>query len=362
MRKNNLFGIFLLGFLLFSTSFGLVAAQEDDGDGAADDIDGELEDEFEDEDKDDDGVDDEFEEENKRDIEIEIGEDEFQIESDLRKGDVKDSIKLKVTYDEGGIGVKISYSEEMESVGTNESGFELEFKVEFRELIEFIDLDGNGRYEKSTDQVIQEYELNSFQDIVYTTSSISNDTTLHYLIINTTDGVFALHIFFVEEFVVFNETFIAPTQSKIDIEISNFNYLNESSQLALYIKLEAGGEYKEDNETEDEEDGHAIEEDGVVVESNGLSGIFTWKETALVDGVVKNVSSNTLEVDDEDELEQKLILSYPRGNHIYHDPKVGITMGIKTTSSIPFGFIGVIISIILVVSVAVVLIKKRRIA
>ncbi|KKL47003.1 hypothetical protein LCGC14_2339920, partial [marine sediment metagenome] len=313
---------------------------------------------------DDDGVDDDFEEENKRDIEIEIGEDEFQIESDLRHGDVKDSIRLKVTYDEGGVGVKITYKEELESAGVNESqsGFELEFKVEFREIIEFLDLNGNGMYDKSTDQLVQEYDLNSFQDIVYTTSSISNDTTLHYLIINTTDGVFALHIFFVEEFVIVNGTFVAPTQSKIDIEISNFNYLNESSQLALYIKLESGGEYKEDDETDDEEDGNATEEDGVVVESNGLSGIFTWKETALIDGVVKNVSSNALEVDDEDELEQKLILSYPRGNHIYHDPKVGITIGGASTSSIPFGLTGVIVSVVVVVSVAVVLIKKRKIA
>jgi len=350
MRKYNLFGIFLLGFLLFSTSFGLVAAQDDDGVDIVDD--------------DDDGVDDDFEEENKRDIEIEVSDNEFQIESKLRNGDIKDEIKLKVTYDGDGVGVKISYEEEMESEGAieSESEFELEFKVEFRKIIEFVDLDGNGMYDKSIDQVVQEYDLNSFQPIVYTTLSISNGTTLHYVIVNTTDGVFAAHIFFVEEFVVVNGTFIAPTQTKIDIEISNFNYLVDDSQLALYVKLESEKEYKEDDETDDEENGHATEEDGVVVESNGYSGIFTWNESALIDGVVMNVLSNTLEVDDEDEMEQKLILSYPRGNHIYHDPKVGITLGQSLTSSFPSVLIGTVASVTIIGVVVVVILKKRRIA
>ena len=360
MRKYNLFGIFLLGFLLFSTSFGLVAAQDDEDDGLED----ELEDETDDGDDDDDGIDDDFEEDNKRDVELEISDNEFQLESHLRNGDIKDEIKLKVTYDGDGVGVKISYEEEMESEGAieSESEFELEFKVEFRGLIEFVDLNGNGMYDKSIDQDIQEYDLDSFQPIVYTTSSISNDTILHYVIVNTTDGVFAAHIFFVEEFVVINETFIAPTQTKIDIEITNFNYLENESQLALYIKLESEKEYEEDDDTDDEGDGHATEEDGVKVESNGLSGIFTWKETALIDGVVMNVLSNTLEVDDEDETEQKLILSYPRGNHIYHDPKVGITLGQASTSSLPLVLIGTIISVGLIGVVVVVILKKRRIA
>ncbi len=348
MRKYNLFGIFLLGFLLFSTSFGFVAAQD-----------------VEPEDEDDDGIDDDFEEENKRDIELEISDNEFQIESQLRNGDIKDQIKLKVTYDSDGLGIKISYEEELDSEGVVEadSEFELEFKVEFRKIIEFVDLDDNGMYDKAIDQVVQEYDLDSFQPIGYTTSILSDDTVLHYLIVNTTDGMFAVHIFFAEEFAVVNGTFISPTQTKFDIEITNFNYLEDNSQLALYVKLESEQEYEEDDQTDDEDDGYVNDEDGIIVESNGYSGIFTWNETALVDGVVMDVLSNAIEVDDEDEYEQKLILNYPRGNHIYHDPKVGITFGQVSTSPLPLVLIGTIIASVAIIGVvAIVLLKKRRIA
>ena len=342
-RKYSLLGFFILSIMLLNVTFGLAEDYiDDDGD----------------------SIDDEFEESHERDVELFFGLNEIEIESKLRNGEKVDEIKLKVEYDLDGVSIKVSYESEVEAENSA-SESELEFEVEFQKLIEFIDVDGNGMYDDdSSDQFIQDVELNSFQSPVYTTTALSLETTLHYLVIRTTDGIFTAHIYFVEEFAYVNETLVTPSQTKIDIEINNFTYSNPSSQLALYVKLSAESEYQHevDHETEDENNGYATDEDGIHTESNGISGIFTWKENATVDGVVKNVLVSTLEVDDTDESEQKLLFNYPRGTHIYHDPKVGIIVGSGATSIIPIVLTGTIIFIIGVAVVAVVIIKKRKIA
>ena len=343
-KKYTLLGFFLLSILMLNITFGLAS------------------DDFIDEDLD--GIDDDFEESNERTIELSIGLDEIQIESHQRNGENKDEIQLKIQYNNEGISIKVSYESEFETESI-ETEFELEFEVEFQKLIEFIDIDGNGMYDKdSNDQFIQEVLLNSFQPVNYTTQALSLDTTLHYLIINTTDGIFTAHIYFVEEFAYVDETLLTPSQAKIDIEISNFIYSDPSSQLALYVKLSSEAEYEHevDHETDDEEDGYATDEDGIHTKSNGISGIFTWKENASVNGVVRDVLVSSLDVDDVNETEQKLLFNYPRGSHIYHDPKVGIVVGSGVTSILPIVLTGTIISMIGIAVVAVIVMKKRRIA
>lgn len=335
LKKHYIFGILVLGILFFSFGIGNAAATDDDND----------------------GVEDEFEKENKRDIEIEISPNEFQIESVSRNGEQKDSIKLKIKHDSEGLDIELGYENELSSENSTE--LELEFGVRFRSLIEFVDLDSNGMYDPSIDNTIQEVELNSFQPVIYSNNSISTDTILHYFIVNTTDGVFTVHIYLVEEFEIVNETLVTPTETKFDIEITDFNYLNGASQLALYTKLESGIEYEEEDHTEDEKDGFSSDEEGVIVKHLNYAGIFTWKENATIDGVSKKVLSSTIEVDDEDENEQKMYLNYPRGTHIYHDPKIGVV----TLTSFPFFPVVLTVSIIAIVAVAVVVIiivKKRR--
>ncbi|MHA2037029.1 MAG: hypothetical protein ACW98X_11375 [Promethearchaeota archaeon] len=341
-KKYSLIGFFLLGILLI-TSVDLVAAESDD---------------------DSDGIDDEFEEEHKRDIGVEFGIQEIQVESHLRNGNIVDEIELKVQYEDD-LSIEVSYESEFESESDNsttETENEVEFEVEFKKLIEFVDTNGNSMYDKSTDQFVQEVELNSFQNATYTSSVISADTTLHYIVVNSTDGVFTAHVFFVEEFTYVDETFVTPTQAKIDIEISDFNYTEPESQLALYIKLKSEKTYEEEEVTDDEQDGYATNEEGVFTQFGFYSGIFTWKENAIVDGVLMDVLASSVEIAEDNETEQQMILSYPRGNHIYHDPKVGINIGQSMQSILPIILTSTVISIVGVAVVALIVIKKRRIA
>lgn len=299
-RSNIIIGI-LIGIALLSLNNNFVIASDDD----------------------DDGIDDDFEELNKRNISLEIEENQIQIESSLRSGDQIDEIQLKITNDSEGLGIEVSYESELTTENTTE--FELEFGIIFRKLVEFVDMDNNSIYDPLVDDTVQEIPLDSFQPVVYTSINISVDTTLHYFIINSTNGFFTAHIYFSEEFHRVNDTLITPVQTKIDIEISNFPYSNGSSQIAVYTSLESEFDYEEEEVTEDEIREYATNEKGIISEMNNFTGIFTWKNNATIDGISRVVLMSDLDIDDYDGDEQKIYFTYPRGTHIYHDPKVGIS-------------------------------------
>jgi hypothetical protein len=326
-KKSQIFIIILIGISLISLNFNYATASDDD----------------------DDGIDDDFEDLNKRNIIIEIETDQIQIESSLRSGDQIDEIQLKITNDSEGLGIEVSYESEI-----NSTEFELEFGIRFRKLVEFVDIDNNSIYDSLIDDTIQDFDLDDFQPVIYSQFNITEDTALHYFIINTTDGVFAAHIYFSEEFHIVNGTLITPVQMKIDIEISNFLYINASSQIALYTSLESEIEYEEEEDTEDEISEYATNEKGVITKMNNSIGIFTWKNNATIDGISREVLVSELGIDDYDEDEQNVYLIYPRGAHIYHDPKVGIAgiFKFKKTIDNPF-FLIVLIAIISSLSISI---------
>ncbi|MHA1472643.1 MAG: hypothetical protein ACTSQW_06055 [Promethearchaeota archaeon] len=300
-KKRIILLIFLIGLTFFSFNIKKIAASDDD----------------------DDGIDDDFEELNKRDISIEIEANQTQIESSLRTGEKKDEIQLKLTYESEGLGIEISYESELSSESSNE--FEIEFSITFRKLIEFVDMNSNNKFDPLIDVIIQEKDLNTFLPIEYIPVAISNDTDLHYFIVKTTDGNFSAHIYFSEEFLIINNTIVTPIQTKIDIEINSFPYINESSQIALYTSLESEIDYEDADHTEDEELGYAINEGGLITNLNDFEGIFTWNNNASIDGSSKKINVSSLNTDDYDGDDQKIYMTYPRGTIIYHDPKVGIS-------------------------------------
>ncbi|KKM82117.1 hypothetical protein LCGC14_1322820 [marine sediment metagenome] len=391
-KKQYMFGIFLLGIIFLTMSLGNSVAFEEDPpieDPPEEEPPHEEPPQEEPNDEDKDGVDDTVEEENKRFIEIWFGENVVEMASIKRHDEQKDILEMRIGYNQYGMSVRVSYGSifrtvvqdppaeeppheeppDEEPLNFQNGGehveewieYRLEFKVRFTGLIEYVDLNSNGVFDREIDEFIEDYGINSFQPITYMLTPISDDSNLHYFLLNTTDGVFAAHIYFVEEFVYVDETLIAPTQVKIDIEISKFNYLDDNSQLALITKLRFEGEGLETDLTEDEKDGYANDEKEIFVQSDIYTGIFSWKETALIDGIEMDVLTSNLETDVEDEHVQILLLNYPRGNHIYHDPKIGISIGIPVNSIAPIIITGTIISIIGVAAIGGIVLKKRRI-
>jgi hypothetical protein len=363
--KSILLGVFLIGILFLS--FSSVYGAEIKGDNEIPD-------------DDQDGVDDEFENDHKRDIEIWIGENVVEMGSIKRNGDQKDIIELRLAYNIDGIFIRVSYGTiiESESVPKDESPehdentkieyqinceyeveYKLTFEVWFRGLIEYIDLNENGVLDEENDEIISDYGFNSFHPVDYSLESISSDSNLHYIMLNTTDGIFTIHFYLVEEFVYVDETLISPTEAKIDIEITNYNYLHNDSQLALSTKLWSDEIYREREETVDEKEGYATDEKEVFTERNRYSGFFSWKETALIDGIEMKVLTKELDFENEDF--QKLLICYPRGNHIYHDPKIGIIIGQSLSALSLIIITGTLISIIAVGIIVVLVFRRRRI-
>ncbi|UYP44967.1 hypothetical protein NEF87_001252 [Candidatus Lokiarchaeum ossiferum] len=283
----------------------------------------------EDIDEDNDDIDDEYEDENKREVQIEVSENEIQIESKMEHGNVTNKFQVKIHWDDG-IALKLEFESEYENA-TTESELEVEFKTVFKKIIEYVDIDGDGMFNKSNDTILQEYLIDTFKDPEYTAITQNDSSVLHYIKIGTADDVFTIHLFAAGEFMNVNSTTITPTQVKLDIEINDFPFLNSTSRLALYTKLESESEYAVEHDTEDEVNGFAVQESGLASVMNGFAAAFTWAEYANIDGMSEDVLVNPVSADDIDVNDEKIFFNYPHGTNIYHDPKIGV-QGLLTES------------------------------
>lgn len=290
---------FLLGFLFLSINFISLIAVEDE--------------------EDNDDIDDDIEELNKRKIELTINENEVFVESFKKSDERKDVITTKILLDKDGIIIENKYGIFSESESKYE--YKIEFGISFRDIIEFIDEDENGIFNPEYDPIIQNMRLDDFSPIIYETSNISGDSKLHYLKIQTKNEIFKLHFYFVEEFAIVENSLISPNQMKIEVEISNFDYFNESSQLSLYTRLESEEFYYKKEITEDEKNGFAKDEECIITSFNNYTGYFTWQEKAWIDNNLDEITVSSIIID---EGKQNIYFNYPIGKPIFHSFKLGI--------------------------------------
>ena len=99
MKSKKIFmGLVLINLLVMGMFMGVALAEEGG------------------EDSDNDGVEDEIEDNEEREVEIEDGEGEITIKSELKNGDKVNELEIKIFYEEDdGIGAKLSYESEYES-------------------------------------------------------------------------------------------------------------------------------------------------------------------------------------------------------------------------------------------------------
>ncbi len=300
-KKTIIVGLFLLTLLLFNLNFGFGTATNS----------------IRVKDADEDEITDDFEEYNKRDIEVDIESNEITVNSIRRNEPNQDQMRINIVYDVDGIQFQINYRIKPESE------FSILYSFVFRELIEYVDLDFNGIYNPEIDQNIQNVSLKEFSTAAYETSSISSDTDLHYIRIQTENETFALHIYLAEEFTILENALITSAQARTDIEISNFDYLNDSSQVALDIRLDSESDFQVKEETEDEKKGYTTDESGIITTLTGTIGFLTWCDNGIIDTVENPILSSEI-LDDKSSEHSQIYLNYQRGNHTYHCSKFGI--------------------------------------
>lgn len=119
-----------------------------------------------------------------------------------------------------GLSIKVEFKEFKDANDT-----EVEFKVVFSELVEYVDSDSDDKYNESQDDTVQSIGLDDFQATIYTETTTDDGKALHYIIMTTIDNVFTAHVYIAGELSEVNDLTVTPTEMKIDFQINNFPYL-----------------------------------------------------------------------------------------------------------------------------------------
>ncbi len=312
----------------------------------------------EDEDADSDGVEDLLEARNARSIEVENSSTAARINSKRTVAGFEDQFELDVILSSA-LEIRFAYQSDMK-----ESDFEIIFQVKFENLTEYVDQDGDGVFDESGDQKIQDVTLDSFKSILYTIQSGAINEKLHILTISTTDDIFTLRIIALENFAGINGSLVTPGEVKLDVEIQNFPYLNTNSSIAVSISVVSSSAFESEAETYDERENFSINEAALATTMNNFTGFFSWNNTALIDGSVSAPVNRSMLTSQGGE-QKRFYLCYPNGTVILHDPKIGVEGIIKFTDPTrPFWeeiwFIVIVIILIIVAATGIISKQEYR--
>jgi len=211
----------------------------------------------------------------------------------------------------------------------NASNIQLNFKIILKKIVEFSDLNNNKRYDYS-DVVVSTYAFNlqNFTDITYSNETLSSGENIVRMATKTADDVFSIDMLISDNFTLFNNLLISPSEMKIDFIIQNYLYMKNNTQLALLLEVNTNHYLTIEEESFDEKNGFATNETAVNISSMHYCGFFSWLNTACIDGSNKSVQASVFE---EGHLGIKgienvtyIAISYPRGTEIIHDPKIGV--------------------------------------
>jgi hypothetical protein len=207
------------------------------------------------------------------------------------------------------------------------------FSLIIEQLIEYNDINANGKYDHN-DVIVSTLLMSNvtFTNITYTNSITPDGKTITIIETHTPDNLFAIVIYLVSEKTSFLNNIITPEEIKIDFSIIDYPFVNKTSQLALITQVETPFTITPEQNTYDEEQSTATQESGLNISSGRHSGFFSWANVATVDNTsypvnvtVISETEQTFTGDNQDTYTQtQVIFSYPRGESIIHDPKIGV--------------------------------------
>lgn len=313
---------------------------------------------------DEDEDDDEFEEE-EREVKVETTDDEVSIELESKSEEREDEVKIEFEAAEGQMTVSFeSEQEESEEIET-----EVEMRVEFREVLEFVDENGDGAFNVG-EEVLQSFLIESLE-ILSLDQSVIEDPEGHqvqvlYAFPEPSEGTLELvfSIFGVPS--QLNGLLVVPTEAKIDIVVRDFPFDATDSRLAIDV------EFRTEFELETTEE---VDLGTIMAQGEEFAAFFEPLPTATVDGTEETVEVTVIEErieaesgGDEGEFEKRvrLFMAYSQGSVIIHDPLVGIMTvaalvlpGVPRPSLLAYG-VGLGTALLLVLGVWVLNERRRR--
>lgn len=158
---------------------------------------------------------------------------------------------------------------------------------------------------------------------------------------STKDGIFTLQFYVFSNYVNHTGLFVRPYEIKYNIIINNYPFYADDSMLALesnfsmpdFSSLPINKRLSDENLPEKEEFIKDIKnkkelwrERGVGYETNSSSMFFSWATNVTVDGTDYNVTAEyTGKIDGDIRNVETFTFIYPRGETIFHDPKIGVS-------------------------------------
>lgn len=282
----------------------------------------------------------------------------LQAEIEMKRKDSGVEDKIEYKLDAKHARVKVSYKSENDTTETK-----TELGVRFREIVEYVDTNGNGAFDPSADRVVTRVD------------TVKADWAITGPVDETRDNVtgkrfeargafpeggslgLVFHVYGTAA--MFNGTDLRPGDIKIDILLDDWNYTANDSALAIRADIER----KTETEVEHDDDVDGSGSEGVHAFDGDFGAYFTWAPTANVDGTDRAVGTTIVKESNEtsDEgtkIKQVVYLSYARGTHIDHDPVMGIqTAMVANAAGVPGpGLLAAVAG----VGLAAVLLRRRK--
>jgi hypothetical protein len=209
----------------------------------------------------------------------------------------KDERSIKFEYDRDDAAVEFSLESE-----TGEIEHESSMEVQFHQLFEYEDQNGNGRYDRG-EAILQAFNLAKEMEEglaegvrvswgAISQAAVTSDNGVAGTKFSATAAVGSGSLRF--DFYVFaNEATLGPasleaTEIKLDIAILDFPFKSNTSSVALLLESESEVEIEDDSDVE-------RDEDGVMARAGSATLLFAWKDFAEVDGQQTAVKTTRLE-------------------------------------------------------------------
>lgn len=209
------------------------------------------------------------------------------------------------------------------------SNVQLTFKITLKKLVEFADLNNNGRFDYSDSEIsTYAFENVNFTNITYSNETLISGETVLTVETQTFDNVFEIKMYISDNFTSFNKQVLSPSEMKIDFQINQYPFLENNTPLALIMEITTNHNLSIEAESFDEKQGYAFNESTVNISSLHYSGFLSWSNTVSVDGINKSIQASILEEEypgmEGVEIIRFISFSYPHGAEIIHDPKIGV--------------------------------------
>lgn len=212
---------------------------------------------------------------------------------------------------------------------------EIEFEADDFAIIEFLDRDGDGKIQEDEIMKSLDFEDASW-NVTYRRETVDDNTiiTVTYYA-NTTEYEITIIMHVYQKSITGSSSTQNATvvfdvdggadEVKFDLIVSRWTWTNETSQLALFMRLEAEVEGEVTFEQA------SVDEDQIVVRLDDIGIKVSWVKKAEVDGELVDVTvaydSMELELEGgEVELELDVYFMYPHfgEKELVHDPSIGI--------------------------------------